>query len=61
MDTLLINITPCRAIQRTGMASGLVLPFMSLVIAVLSLFLFKHKHDPDEIKNIHGEPVFPTE
>jgi NHS family xanthosine MFS transporter len=29
----------------------------SLVIAILFIVLFKHKHNPQEIKNIAGEPV----
>jgi NHS family xanthosine MFS transporter len=33
----------------------------ALVIATLFLFVFKHKHDPDTIKNIHEEPLLATE
>jgi len=32
-----------------------------LVVAILFFFLFKHKHDPNAIKNIHPEPVLPTD
>jgi NHS family xanthosine MFS transporter len=33
----------------------------ALIIAVLFLLLFKHKHDPNAIKNIHPEPVLPAD
>lgn len=33
----------------------------ALVIAILFLLLFRHKHDPNAIKNIHGEPVLPVD
>jgi NHS family xanthosine MFS transporter len=33
----------------------------ALVIAVLFLVVFKHKHDPNAINNIHGGPVFINE
>ena len=33
----------------------------SLIIAILFLVLFKHKHDPKAIKNIHPEPVLPVD
>lgn len=29
----------------------------ALIVAVLFLLLFKHKHDPNEIQKVHGEPV----
>ena len=32
----------------------------ALVIAVLFLLLFKHKHDPNVISSIHPEPLLPT-
>jgi len=42
---------------------GIWLSFSSyaLVIAVLFVILFRHKHDPNAIKNIHPEPVLPTD
>jgi len=33
----------------------------ALVIAVLFLLLFKHKHDPNAISTIHPEPVLPVD
>lgn len=33
----------------------------ALVIALLFMLLFKHKHDPGAIKNVHAEPVLPTD
>lgn len=33
----------------------------ALAIAVLFLLLFKHKHDPNTLKNIHGEAVLPVD
>jgi len=33
----------------------------ALVIAVLFGIMFRHKHDPNAIKNTHPEPVLPTE
>lgn len=33
----------------------------SLVIAVLFMVLFKHKHDPEAIKNVHGEGLLSVE
>ena len=33
----------------------------ALVIGILFLLLFKHKHDPNAIKQLHPEPVLPTE
>lgn len=33
----------------------------ALIIAVLFLLLFKHKHDPNAIKSIHPEPVLPVD
>ena len=33
----------------------------ALAIAVLFLLLFKYKHDPNAIKNVHTEPLLPPE
>ncbi|MBS1743515.1 MAG: nucleoside permease [Bacteroidetes bacterium] len=33
----------------------------ALVIAVLFMVMFKHKHDPNAIGSVHPEPVLPTE
>jgi len=33
----------------------------ALIIAILFMFLFKHKHDPRAIGNIHPEPVLPSD
>ncbi len=33
----------------------------ALVVAVLFVLLFKHKHDPNLIGNIHAEPILPTD
>lgn len=33
----------------------------ALVVAILFVLLFKHKHDPNAISNIHSEPVLPTD
>lgn len=33
----------------------------ALIIAILFLIFFKHKHDPKAIKNIHPEPVLPVD
>ena len=33
----------------------------ALIVAVLFVILFKHKHDPDAIKNIQAEPLLVTE
>ena len=33
----------------------------ALIIGVLFLVLFKHKHDPNAIKSIHPEPVLPVD
>ena len=33
----------------------------ALVIAILFLLLFRHKHDPNAIQNVHGEPVLALE
>jgi NHS family xanthosine MFS transporter len=33
----------------------------ALIIAILFLLLFKHKHDPNAIKTIHPEPVLPVD
>ncbi|WP_375436800.1 MFS transporter, partial [uncultured Hymenobacter sp.] len=33
----------------------------ALVIAVLFIILFKHKHEPQAIKNVHAEPILSAE
>lgn len=33
----------------------------ALVVAILFVLLFKHKHDPNAISNIHPEPILPTD
>jgi MFS transporter, NHS family, xanthosine permease len=33
----------------------------ALIIAILFMILFRHKHDPAAMKNIHPEPVLPTD
>ena len=33
----------------------------SLIVAVLFVLLFKHKHDPGAINNVHAEPVLATD
>ena len=33
----------------------------ALVIAILFMIFFKHKHDPNAIKNTHPEPVLPAD
>ena len=33
----------------------------ALIVSVLFFILFKHKHDPNAIQNIHPEPVLPTD
>ena len=33
----------------------------ALLIAILFLLLFRHKHNPDDVRNAHPEPILPTE